>query len=159
MREQPSGMRRPSTSEGFLFFQSVIDQATVEAYRQTDYRVDCATPFVLRIGQFSVELLTAHKRHGVSCSAYVTACNPFSHGLDRLTNAARQAELENELLRRGLPYAGGTGQHPSNGWPGEDSFLVFGLTLDGAKELGCRHEQNAVIWSGADATPQLILLR
>ena len=41
----------------------------------------------------------------------------------------------------------------------EESFLVYGLTLEAAKALGTRLEQNAFIWSGEDAVPQLILLR
>jgi len=53
----------------------------------------------------------------------------------------------------------GIGKHPSNDWPGEDSFLVFGLNLEAARALGARFEQNGFIWSSADGVPQLILLR
>ena len=53
----------------------------------------------------------------------------------------------------------GLGQHPTNGWSGEVSYLILGLTLEAAKVLGARHEQNAIVWSDADALPQLILLR
>jgi hypothetical protein len=51
------------------------------------------------------------------------------------------------------------GQHPSNAWAGEESFLCFGISLEAAKALGRRFEQNAIVWSAADAIPQLILLR
>lgn len=33
------------------------------------------------------------------------------------------------------------------------------ISLEAAKELGARYEQNAIVWAGADAMPQLILLR
>ena len=32
------------------------------------------------------------------------------------------------------------------------------MGLEEAKVLGCRYEQNAVVWCGVDAVPQLILL-
>ena len=56
-------------------------------------------------------------------------------------------------------YHEGMGEHPSGQWPGEPSFLILGLPLDAAKQLGARHEQNAIVWCGTDAVPQLILLR
>jgi len=67
--------------------------------------------------------------------------------------------VAHELDEAGYSYLEGIGQHSSNGWIGEKSYLVFGLTLDDAKALGTRLEQNAIVWSGADAIPQLILLR
>jgi hypothetical protein len=51
------------------------------------------------------------------------------------------------------------GQHPSNKWPGEEIFLVLGLYFEAAKALGERFGQNAIVWCGIDAVPQLIVLR
>jgi hypothetical protein len=42
--------------------------------------------------------------------------------------------------------------------PGEPSFLAFGLALEASKTLGKAYEQNAIIWCGADAVPNLVLL-
>ena len=64
-----------------------------------------------------------------------------------------------ELGQRSLACVEGTGQHPSNRWPGEASYLIFGLTLEATKTLGTRLEQNAIVWKGTDAVPQLVLLR
>jgi hypothetical protein len=75
------------------------------------------------------------------------------------TNEERHTELARELNSRSLIFIEGVGQHPSNEWPGEASYLVFGLTLEASKSLGKRLEQNAIVWSGADATPQLVILR
>jgi hypothetical protein len=60
---------------------------------------------------------------------------------------------------RSLAFLPGIRQHPENGWPDEESFLVFGLTLQAARTLGAHWLQNALIWTGSDALPQLILLR
>ncbi len=142
-----------------MFSASAIDPLTIQAYLETDYCVQGEPGLKLRVGQASAELLAAHKRRRTDCSAFLTACNPFSQSLDAEANAARQAALARELTGRSLAFLPGIGQHPSNGWPGEDSFLVFGLTLEAAKVLATRLEQNGFIWSGADAVPQLILLR
>ncbi|CAM5788508.1 MAG: DUF3293 domain-containing protein [Burkholderiales bacterium] len=138
---------------------SIIDPGTIQAYRETEYRVLGGQPFTLRVGKVCADLLAAHKLHQVDGSAFLTACNPFSQRSGDAANANRQAELAAELTRRGLTFAPGIGQHPSNDWPGEDGSLVFGLDLEAAKALGARFEQNALIWSGADGVPQLILLR
>lgn len=111
------------------------------------------------MGQASAELLRAHQREKADCSAFVTACNPFGQPLDGASNGARQAALARELTRTGLSFLPGIGQHPSNEWPGEDSFLVFGLRLEAATALCVRLEQNGFVWSAADGVPQLILLR
>lgn len=138
---------------------STVAPDTLRAYQSTEYRVLGDAGFTLRIGQASAELLDAHQRHGVTCSAFLTACNPFSQLTDAEVNAARQKELVAELDRRSFAYVYGIGQHPGNEWPGEDSFLIFGLEIAAAKELAARFEQYAFVWSGADAVPELVLLR
>ena len=138
---------------------SVIDPRTVQAYLETEYRVSGASGFTLRIGQANADLLSAHKRQEVDCSAFLTACNPFSEPYEAAANATRQAKLARELSCRGLFCLSGTGQHPSNVWLGEHGFLVFGLTLEGANVLGMLFEQNGFVWNSADRIPQLILLR
>ena len=142
-----------------MFSASAIDPRTGQAYLETEYRVHGKPGFTLRVGQASADLLSAHKRQKADCSAFLTACNPFSEPFDVAANAERQAALAKELSRRSLMFLPGIGQHPSNEWPGEESFLVFGLTLEAAKVLGSKFEQNGFIWTGADAVPQLILLR
>lgn len=139
--------------------ESTLDPTLVEAFRQTEYRVGGDQPFILAIDEQSPALAAAHERHGVLCSAYITACNPLSVRMDGAGNAQRHADLGRELAERSLASVEGVGQHPSDDWPGEASYLVFGLSLDAAKALGTRLQQNAVVWSGEDARPLLILLR
>jgi hypothetical protein len=138
---------------------SEIDTATLQAYEETEFRVFGSSPTVLTIGRQSPDLAQLHKSHAVGCSAFITAYNPFSAALDDVANAKRQASLAEELRQRSLGFVDGVGQHPSNEWPGEPSFLVFGLTLEAAKVLGRRLEQNAIVWSGPEAVPELVLLR
>jgi hypothetical protein len=149
----------PSKLEGFLLSESIIDADTVHAFRETDYRVNGDDPFTLRVGEFCPALDAVYQHHGVDCSAYITACNPFSKVLSDEANAARHAARGREISQRCLVGIEGIGQHPSNQWPGEASFLIFGLTLEAAKTMGRKLEQNGILWAGSDAVPRLILLR
>jgi glycine/D-amino acid oxidase-like deaminating enzyme len=112
----------------------------------------------LLVGQRNQVLAALHEAFGVESSAFITACNPYSHSCDDETNANRQQALADELIVLGLRFVQGVGRHPSSTWA-EPSFLVPGISLEAAKELGARHEQNAIVWCGADAVPELVLLR
>jgi hypothetical protein len=145
--------------EGFLFVQSELDASLVTAYRETEYRVTEGEPFVLKVDEPCPALLGLYRAKNVLCAAFITAYNPFSQELTDAENAVRQKDLAFELKRRSLSYFEGIGQHPSRDWPGEPSFLALGLALEAAKSLGKAFEQNAIIWCGADAVPNLVLLR
>lgn len=139
---------------------SDIPRELIQAYLETHYHVHGNAPTTLKVGEPNPSLAALHEAAGVVCSAFITAWNPFSQqAASDAVNAGRQAVLARELAQRGLTFVDGTGQHPSNKWPGEASFLVLGLSLDAARALGTQHGQNAIIWSDADAVPQLILLR
>lgn len=142
-----------------MYSTSVLDPRLIQAFLETEFRVHGKSVFTLCVGHHSTELLAAHKSQKVGCSAFLTACNPFSEAFDKAANAERQKTLAQELTRRGLVFLPGVGQHPSNAWPGEDSFLVFGLNLEAAKVLCTRFEQNGFVWSDADAVPRLVLMR
>ncbi|OUL93195.1 DUF3293 domain-containing protein [Paraburkholderia hospita] len=142
-----------------MFSDSAIPSETIQAYLETEYFAFGDAPTTLRVGQVNPELATLHKAHDVDCSAFVTACNPFSQNCSAEFNAASQEALACELKRLGLIAIEGIGKHPSNKWPGEASYLVPGLSLEAAKALGAQYRQNAIIWSADDATPQLVLLR
>lgn len=138
---------------------SCIDQATVDAYRQSHYCVDTSPPFHLEVGVINTALLALYRQSGVDCCTYITACNPFSEVITDTDNEARQAEFARKLHQRSLVFLPGIGAHPDDPRPGEPSYLVLGLSLEAARKLGAAHEQNAIIWCGPDAVPQLILLR
>ena len=142
-----------------MFPDSVIDAGLIQAFRETHYQVHGAQLFTLRVDEPSAVLAVVHKRFRTDCSAYMTACNPFSEDVGAASNAQLHADLGLELARRNLAHIEGVGQHPSNQWPGEASYLVFGLKLEAAKTLGRALRQNAIVWSDADAVPHLILLR
>lgn len=136
----------------------MLDATTLQAYRETHYRVQGERGFVLRVGQHSPPLAQLYSAEGVNCSAFITACNPASQRLSDAANASRQVQLEAELAARGLHWLPAVGEHPSNQWPGERSVLVLGLPLEQARRLGRQFGQNALVWADADAVPELVLL-
>ena len=99
--------------------------------------------------------------------AATAAMNAAKAGVSAVQPDANRTEIERkrqeallaELSRRKLVALRGIGQHPTNAWPGEPSFLVPGVTRRDAQALGRQFEQNAIVWSGRDALPELILLR
>ena len=138
---------------------TVINPAIVRAYSQTHYGVRGISRFSLRIGRHSAPLQALHSAQGVSCSAYITACNPYSQALTAAQNAARHTALLRVLQRQGLAWLPGLGRHLAGNWPGERSVLVLGLGLDAASALGIALRQNAIVCADADAVPKLVLLR
>lgn len=139
--------------------ESKIDAGLLRSYSETEYTTHGDEPLTLKVGKVCTALAAMHKRHRIDCSAFITACNPLGNEVGDTANAERHAELGRELGRRSLANIEGVGEHPSNQRPGEASYLIFGLTLEAAKTLGTRLEQNAIVWAGVDAVPQLVLLR
>lgn len=139
--------------------ESVINDVTIQAYLGTHFNVHGATPTTLHIGEANATLLALQSAAHVASSAYITACNPHSQPFDSTTNNARHAALAAELHAQGLTFVHGVGEHPSGSWRGEDSLLVFGLSLESTRTLGTKYQQNAVVWCDADAVPLLVLLR
>jgi hypothetical protein len=138
---------------------SVIPPSIINAYLETNYCVFGEFPFVMRIAIANEALAKLYKRYDASCGVFVTASNPYSKNVGEALNSARQAELSKELERRKLIFFEGAGKHPTGTWQSEPSYFVLGLSLDAAKDLGKKYEQNAIVWCGADAVPELVLLR
>lgn len=141
-----------------MFSTTIIPPDTIRAYRETHFRVFSDPPTTLMVDEANPSLAAIHNAAKVGCSAFITACNPFSEQYNPAANARRQEMLAIELRHRDVTFISGVGQHPSSDWE-EASFLVLGMSLEDAKACGTQHGQNAIVWSGADALPQLILLR
>lgn len=132
----------------------------LEAYRRTRYRVSAPEgEFVLRVDGPSDPLRELLRKHPKGGAAFITADNPGSVRVSTEKNRQARQVLLRELEQMGLPFYLGVGEDPSGRWPGEESFLVLGITLEDAKNLANRFGQNALLWSGPDGIPRLILLR
>ncbi len=141
-----------------MFSDSLIDHNTIQAFLETEYKVFGDSPFTLKIDEPNSALAAACKKNCAESSAYITACNPNSKNHGDSENEARNNALRRELIERNFAFVEGVGKHPSNEWPGEASFLIFGIDLETASDLSRRMEQDAFVWVGPDWVPKLILL-
>ena len=114
------------------------------------------TPFCFRVGERSAELARLLERHGSTSAVFVTACNPRSEPLSVQANEARHGELLHRLRTSGKAFIDGAGRDPSHQWPEEQSVLAFGFTRADAVAIGGSFDQNAVVWIGPDAVPELL---
>ena len=138
---------------------SSIAAETVQNYRDTVFRVESAVRTQLQVGKNHPPLHTFFALYGTDSCAFVTAVNPRGQALAATENQRRHAELRSLLEQRRCTHFEGVGAHPSNGWPPEPGFLVFGLGLDEARDLGRRFDQDAIVWAGIDSRVRLVLLR
>lgn len=136
-----------------------MDSELIKAYQSAEYHVMSAKPFILELGKRSEGIVDLARRLKVDCVTFITAYNPYSEVLSDEDNAKRNKELKQDLDRLDLTIVKGYGQDPAMKWKKEDSFVVFGLGLVAAKELGIKYQQNAIVWCGTDFVPKLVLIK
>jgi hypothetical protein len=137
-----------------------IHPEKVRAYLATDYRIGhTAQDIVLTIGKRSERLAAVFATYDVDCGAFLTGYNPQGTVQADAANDRAHDELAAKLQALGLQAIEGSGSEEGTDWPSEKSYFALGLGLDPAKEIGTHFDQDAIVWVGADAVPQLILLR
>ncbi|WP_034381766.1 DUF3293 domain-containing protein [Comamonas thiooxydans] len=141
---------------------SQLPPALQQAYRNALYQVDAtkgAVAQTLRVGERNDWLEQQLGQQPIQAACYLTACNPWGQILEPAENARRMSALRHALDSDGWPYLDGCGQDPQGLWPGEASVLIWGMDAPTARAWGEQWEQNALLWCGADAIPQLLWLR
>lgn len=134
-----------------------MDPELDRAYRATRYEVTGANgAFVLRVDQPNAELAAQHAAAGVSCSVFLTACNPRSTVLTDAENARRNAALLLRLQAGGWPHLPAATIDPAGRWPVEAGFLVLGLTRAEGMALAAQFGQNAILVAAGEPTPRLV---
>lgn len=132
----------------------------VRAYLATDYRLGHSEQdIILTIGRRSDRLAALFAEFSITCGAFLTAYNPRGTVQLDAANERGHAELARLIRERGLHAIEGSGSEEGTDWPSEKSYFALGLQLDAAKDFGRYFDQDAIVWVGADAVPQLILLR
>ena len=139
---------------------TLIHPDKVRAYLATDYRLGHTDQdILLTIGKHSERLAMLFARNCVSCRAFLTAYNPQGTIQSDAANAQGHAELASKLQELGLQAIEGSGSEDGTDWPAERSFFALGLALEPAQAIGTHFDQDAIVWVGPDAAPQLIFLR
>ena len=139
---------------------TLIQCDKVQAYLATDYRIGhTSQDIVLTIGQRSERLAALFASNGVACGAFLTSYNPRGTVQSDVANELAHTELAAQLESLNLQAIEGSGSEEGTDWPSERSYFALGLALGPAKAIGTHFDQDAIVWVGADAIPQLILLR
>ena len=136
-----------------------LPKGLISAYRATDYVVFADPEIRLHINKHSPQLSKLLSERGCSAAAFITAFNPFGEQLSGTKNQQANDRLEVHLKKLELIYFEGEGRGSEGDWPPEPSFLVLGIHREEASNLGRIFQQNAIVWAGAGANPELILLR
>ena len=132
----------------------------VRAYRASDYRIGYTDQaIVLSPGLRSAQIAQLFALHGVNCGAFITAFNP--QGAQRSTGENEQAhqQLQSHIESYGLKCLEGEGSEAGTDWPAEKSCFALGLGRSNAIEVGRLYSQDAIVWVGESAVPELVLLR
>ena len=141
-----------------------IHPEKVRAFLAKSYRIGhTAQDIVLTIGQRSGRLAALFASSDVDSGAFLTAFNPRgtqqSDAANELAHAQLAAQLHGLGQGLGLQTIEGSGSEEGTDWPSEKSYFAMGLELETSKAIGTLFDQDAIVWVGADAVPQLILLR
>jgi len=132
----------------------------IAAYRATAYCVEAIEPpFVLRIGEPSKALQCLYASTGTWCGLFITAFNPYGRRREEAANQSAHRVLGRRLAALTLHVFDGAGRDTLGEWPAEKSFLALGINGDIAAQLGKEFGQDAIVWCGVDAVPELVLLR
>jgi hypothetical protein len=132
----------------------------VRAYRATDYRLGHTTQdIVLAPGLRSDRLAALFASKSVTCGAFLTAFNPLGTQKFDTENDLAHAQLATVLTGLGLEFIEGSGSEEGTHWPTEKSLFALGLNREGAISIGRQFDQDAIVWVGDSAVPELVLLR
>ena len=140
--------------------ETTIAADKVRAYMATDYRLGHTTQdIVLAPGLRSSRLAALYASNGVTCGAFLTAFNPLGTQKSDTENDQAHAELTKTLAHLGLVSIEGSGSEEGTHWPAEKSLFALGLSREGATSIGRQFDQDAIVWVGDSAVPELVLLR
>lgn len=149
----------PDNPESVPLSQSVLNKDLIDAYKSTCFHVLGVKPFVFVLGEYSPDLAALMLAKKVSGGAFITAFNPYSISLSKSENITRNDSLRKDITQNDLVIIDGYGENSEAEWEKEDSYLILGLSLNQAKVLGVKYEQNAIVWVNENLIPDLVLLR
>ncbi len=128
-----------------------------QAYLATSYTAKVSPQILLRIeiGKSHPKLDKLLTQYTTDTWAYLTAWNPLSELCNLSSNQERNKELEKHLIEQ--PYFKGKGIAQQENWE-EESFLILGISLQEAKLLGKKFQQNAILVGEKGGNARLIIL-
>lgn len=139
---------------------TAISADKIRAYEATIHKIQInGAPITLWVGQYEPRLLGIYAAYEANCAALITAYNPWGEQQGQELNLADHQSLGDYLRSFSSNILTAEGAHPEGTWPPEPGYFVLGMSEDSAIAAGLQFRQDAVVWIGADAVPQLLLLR
>jgi hypothetical protein len=135
----------------------MISDELLNAYIETNYFIN-NIEIPLKINKYSDFLNDIYNKYSVNSCAYITAYNPYSKQVDECENIKNNQSLKLLLEQNNYKYMEGFGNHPSNEWEKENSFLIIGIDYNNACVIGKKYNQNAILWCNKECVPNLIIL-
>jgi hypothetical protein len=127
----------------------------INAYNATKYKV-YSPSIVIEIGIANEVINDLLISVNATTWAYITAFNPFSKILTKAENLKRHEELKVKIGNYKFFEGEGVGEDKT--WEPEISFLVLGISLNDAIEIGKFYEQNAIVVGEINGVPKLKML-
>lgn len=127
----------------------------INAYNNTEYKV-YSPAIVIKIGIANQELNDLLISVNATTWSYITAFNPFSKILTEPENLKRHEELKVKIGNYKFFEGEGVGEDKT--WKPEISFLIVGISLNEAIEIGKFYEQNAIVVGEINGIPELKML-
>ncbi len=152
--------RDKNPRDAILEAKSDVPLAKRRAYLGTLYRLGFgADDIVMEIASHNARLATRLAELGVSCGGFITAYNAAGTQQSDEANSRDHATLLAHVTALGHAFTEGAGTAATGDWPAERSVFAYGMNKASACAMGRQFRQDAIVWVGPDAVPQLVLLR
>jgi len=129
----------------------------VQSYKNTHYNSDINITLIVDTDSKQLDELL--KDRGMRSAIYITAWNPLSESRPIRENQSSNENLKDDLLTITSEenIIMGFGESISNEVPGEESFLVLGLSKEIGNELAYKYQQNAFILHQLNSFTELVI--
>ena len=126
-----------------------------DIYQNAKYEVLSSPPIAFRIGEMKQGLEDLFVNEAIETAALITACNPKGIKQGHHENQRAMEDLKFSLNEMKLPFLPALGSDPKGAWK-EESYLILGIALDQAENLGRQFQQNAFVWIETGHAPSLV---
>ena len=117
-----------------------------KAFAEMHFIVHAGEDVTVKSGEINDELLSLMRSRKLDTCAFVTACNPLIRQRPSKQRDQQHEDLLKELKNRSLAYLPASCRRTVDKPTHDKSVLVLGISLEAAKTLAKRFNQQAVLW-------------
>ena len=128
----------------------------IDSYLKTSFEV--VGKFILRPRIKSDEIEKLFLQGGHQSASCITAFNPASKVCSDSENLSSHEKLIQEVESMQIQFASMIGHCIHGQWKSEKGLFLLGVSLDQAKQLGRKFNQNAIVFVGKDCIPEIYVI-